>query len=223
MLMLGDSSTQETVEELSLMLNGKTAYYGDFNGRDQHRNQLIEIPRLNSTLRYRWFGHKEITMNFGGIKSMLEPSMQSELYCLFGFQEYQNCRFPDVIVVQSSHHDIYNGLVNSAYSENVHLLMALLQKAQKLGSKVYWKGSGTFSGRSPLIDSLNEYTALVAKSFGVQYINMTSAFRQAESFMNVSNYYHTYPHVGLNGHKFEMAFSNFLTQYFLRNICENVI
>mmetsp|Transcript_22262 Transcript_22262/g.31982 ORF Transcript_22262/g.31982 Transcript_22262/m.31982 type:complete len:311 (+) Transcript_22262:51-983(+) len=215
-LIFGDSSTQETVEELFLLLGGNATYFGDFNGHEQHRNQLIDVLELNSTLRFRWFGHAIITSNFGGVESMLSQTIEKELYCLLGISDFEHCVSPHIIVIQSSHHDVN---YEEFYGGKLHLFMELLQKAQERGSKVYWKGSGTFVNRNPIIDRLNEYAAPIANQYGVDFINMTTAFCEVESFMNLSTYFSTYPHVGMNGHEDEMVFSNFLTQYFLREIC----
>ena len=222
-LLLGDSSLQETVEELNVLLNGTAKYFGFVDGHEQHRNQIIQVNDIQSAIRFRWFGHRIIENNFGGVASMMDQRVSDELNCLLGLSSYSNsnstyCRRPDIIIVQSSHHDVN---YDSAYGDSLPDLMELLKRAKSKGSDVYWKGSGTFIGRSTKIDMLNEYAAKAASIFGIPFINMTEEFRIAESFMNVTQFFDTYPHVGMNGHDKDMTFSNFLTQRMLREICSN--
>ena len=220
-LFLGDSSTLETVEELNFVLNGTVKFLGNIiDGHVQHRNQIIHSPGIQSTVRFRWFGHRIVEKDFGGVASMMDNRVKHELLCLLGISKSSiaYCQKPDIVIVQSSHHDARN---ESSFMTSLPLLMDLLASVNNNGTKVYWKGSPTFNGKQPIIDRLNDFAAKQAASHNISFIDMTQEMRKVEGFANLSRYFATYPHIGTNGHADDMLLSNLLTQRLLREICDN--
>jgi hypothetical protein len=117
-LLLGDSTMGETVDDLVILLTkiGSNAtlfedYLKPSNTSSNNHVRILQIPNdiqlsvehfigrrnvsihssiLNMTIRYRFTGHHIVSKNFGGLATFFHPEFQGELDCLLGRNRHRS-------------------------------------------------------------------------------------------------------------------------------------
>lgn len=120
------------------------SFHGNTHGHthSHKRNATITIPKLGICVRYRYTGHHNLTENYGGVATFSEDKFQEELHWLL------TCpcgRRPDILVVNSGHHDMKLNTSDedreAIYEKGMLKLGILLSEVKKNGTSVLWKGN----------------------------------------------------------------------------------
>ncbi len=191
------------------------------------RNFTTFVPSLGITVRHRFTGAANIPENYGGIDSIMHsPEFADEFNCLYG-KNSSGCRRPDVLVVQSSFHEVEDV---DRFAQNIDEYMIMLTSVRDAGCRVFWKG--TWNATSPhesdpdrkrdnaAITELNRLAEQAAKKHGIPFINLMDVFTFSSKFLDFEGTLINLPHLGaIAGNPFDGALSTLMTQEVLRHVC----
>ena len=162
--------------------------------------------------------------NFDGVPGMLTDEVIDEYRCLLG-DPATACRKPDIVIINSGHHDIKH------YTETVEALpklMMLLSQAKRRGAKVYWL-STTDLVDTQVLEDLNSAARRYCTEYGIPYIDTNAPARHFKHIfqgrpITTLLYKESTAHIGpikfYNiDQKDMLLLSNYMTQNVLRHIC----
>jgi len=196
-----------------------------------YRNTTVQLSELNSVLRYRYFGGgSNLVGSKGGVVTMNEQEMSSELNCLFGNgNQHSHCPRPDIMIIQSAHQDVGHWELSAVA---LNQAMGRLVQVRKSGVQTYWKSSIGASSESQA--SVLEYLNLVAKYEcklqGLRFIDAAMAATLFDKYHNSSlllpaserGVTRNFTHAGLVRHSahLDATYDSWMTQYVLNYILD---
>ena len=79
-------------------------------------------------IRHRFTGHYDINSNYYGMRTFNEPSfVRDELLCLLGLVGADvDCPVPDIIILNSGHHDVHETL--ETFESNLRTFLNFLRQ-----------------------------------------------------------------------------------------------
>ena len=202
MLFLGDSTMEETIDDLVILLSGigsNVSSFGSYlfeSSLASHMHPLykkIDLPRnitveyfggrrnmtvtshvLGLRIRYRFTGHHHLLRNFEGILSFFHRDFSAELDCLLGGR---GCIRPSIIVLNSGLHDSRGHNNASTFSFYLNKLFSKLQ--EEPSTRIIWKANVisqeilSIHNNLLVFDDLARSIALIRS---VEYVNSTLAY-----------------------------------------------
>ena len=201
-LFLGDSTMEETIDDLVMLLSGigsNFTLFGAYLFESSLASHLhppykrIDLPRnitveyfggrrnmtvtshlLGLRIRYRFTGHHHLLRNFEGILSFFHRDFSVEFDCLLG-----GCGSarPSIIVVNSGLHDSRGHNNASTFFTHLHKLFTKFQ--EKPSTRIIWKANliseniVRIHNNLPLFDDLARKISLERN---VEYVNSTLAY-----------------------------------------------
>ena len=161
---------------INLPLNVSVEYH------NFHRNMTISVPSLDTFVRYRYCGDVDLHQNRGGLNMFSDPRFKHELeWHLSHRQRFTGLTeqtAPDVIILNSLHHDFKHGLPR--FERGVHWIFKHLT-VKLPTTQLIWKS--TFLSLHyldplylPFLFPFEAAAAKIAKIYNVTYVNTTNAY-----------------------------------------------
>ena len=178
-------------------------------GHDASRNVTVEVPELDTIIRFRWGAGEHIDTNFGGLTEILNGgSMRQELNCLMGVPTdppfADACPRPDFFIVQTGAHELYKAeplyAPDNPWNVSFAQFLPLLSAMAAQGTKVVWKGTPTpervphdtrLEGERPfhemnVADEVNRQAQEAAPLHNFTFVDLTPAYRTVATYRNFS-------------------------------------
>ena len=204
MLFLGDSTMEETIDDLVMLLSGigsNVSTLGSYLFDSSLASHIhppykkIELPRnitveyfggrrnvtvtsnvLGLRIRYRFTGHHNLLRNFEGILTFFHNDFSAELDCLLG-ERGSGCVRPSIVVLNSGLHDSRGHNNASTFSFYLKKLLSKIQ--EEPSTRVIWKANIISEEIVRIHNNLPVFDDL-ARSIGLQrhveYVNSTLAY-----------------------------------------------
>ena len=204
LLFLGDSTMEETIDDLNILLSGigsqNVSTFGPYlfeSSLASHvhppykkitlpknitveyfggrRNMTITSHTLKIRIRYRFTGHHHLFRNYGGILTFFHPDFFAELDCLLG---RKGCIQPSIIILNSGLHDSRGHNNASMFAFYLDKLFSKFQEQQP-STRIIWKAnivSEEIVRTHHNLPIFNNLARHVAQQHNVQYVNSTFAY-----------------------------------------------
>ena len=156
------------------------------------RNMTVISDASDTYIRHRFMGHYDIQGNYYGMRTFTEPTfVQSELLCLLGLVGTDlECPLPDIILINSGHHDIHQS--PEIFEHNMRQFLNMVRseyiRIQYFNVKIYWKGtllSGLHETGHRELYTLDQLAARICKDYRIPYINATDVLRFLPRYLDV--------------------------------------
>ena len=204
LLFLGDSTMEETIDDLNILLSGigsqNVSTFGSYLFESSLASHIhppykrIDLPRnitveyfggrrnmtvtsnvLGLRVRYRFTGHHHLFRNYEGILTFFHPDFSAEFDCLLGGN---GCMQPSIIVINSGLHDSRGHNNASLFALYLNKLLAKFQE-QPSTKRIIWKSNLISEEIVRIHHNLplfNDLARNITQQRKLQYVNSTLAY-----------------------------------------------
>ena len=186
-----------------------------------HRNMTFSLSRYNVRIRHRFNGGINLENNMDGVLGMLDPTVINEYKCLLG-EHSSGCRRPNIVIMQSGYHDTFE---NAKFG--IPRVMKMLRGAKDRGTHVFWLSTRNIFHQKEELSKINNLAKEQSSFYGIPFIDQditATRFNQTFANQELTNELFESPNFHVGSINFmqdmdKLAFSSYLTQKLLSNIC----